>query len=114
MFNRFNENFPDLDLTSTYSQVSSSDPFLLNLRNQVISLLGKILSQEELSGLLPRGDYRELAELTLFYLGGLDQADLKIHRPGAIHKARWMARIIHAQKIIILQDTILGTMNPRK
>ena len=112
MFNRFRENFPDLDLTLTYSQVSSSDPFLLNLRNEVISLLRKILSQEELSGLLPRGDYRELAELTLFYLGGLDQANLKIYRPGAIHKARWMARIIHAQKIIILKENILDTMNP--
>ena len=114
VFNRFRENFPDLDLTSIYSQVSSPDPFLLNLRNQVKSLLRRILSQEELSGLLPRGDYTELAELTLFYLGGLDQADLKIHRPGAIHRARWMARIIHAQKIVILKKTILDTMNPRK
>ena len=114
MFKRFCKHFPDLDLTSTYSQVSSSDPFLLNLRNQVISLLSKILSKEELSGLLPCGDYRELAELTLFYLGGLDQANLKIHRPRAIHKARWMARIIHAQKIIILRETILDTMNLRE
>ena len=66
VFNRFRENFPDLDLTSTNSQVTSFDPFLLNLRNLVISLLGKILSQEELSGYLPHGDYRDLLEFTLF------------------------------------------------
>ena len=114
VFNRFRENFPYLDLSSTYSHVLSSDPLLLSLRNEGISLLSKILSQEELSGLLPRGDYRELAELALFYLGGSNQDDLKIHRPGATHKARWMARIIHALKILILKETILDTMNPKE
>ena len=45
-----------------------------------------------------RGDYKELVDLTLLYLGYETDKFSHFARPGAIHKARWMAKICTASR----------------
>jgi len=47
----------------------------------------------------PRDDYRELLELTIIYLGGRPSRGMHFMQLGALHRARWMARVIYAIKI---------------
>ena len=51
-----------------------------------------------------RDDYRELLELTLIFLGGVPTRGVRFRKPGAIHRARFMARLIYALKIFIFRD----------
>ena len=51
-----------------------------------------------------RCDYKELVELTLLYLSG--DRNYTFSRPGALHKARWMAKILYSIKMVLLSDKI--------
>jgi len=44
----------------------------------------------------PRDDYRELLELILILYGSCPPRGIPFMRPGALHRARWMARVIYA------------------
>ena len=44
-------------------------------------------------------NYHELLQLSLVFLGAESEVDVHIHAPGAIHKARWMAKLIYSLKI---------------
>lgn len=57
--------------------------------------------REHLTKVQPRADYNELLELTVIYLGETPPGGIKFHRPGALHRARWMARVIYAIKICL-------------
>lgn len=48
-----------------------------------------------------RKDYIELLELSLFFLGEteIDGKEIQIRTPGAVHRARFMARVIYSLKI---------------
>jgi len=37
--------------------------------------------------------YRELLELTIFFLGGITPRGLSFKIPGAIHQARWVEKL---------------------
>ena len=47
----------------------------------------------------PRDDYREFLELAVIFLGGTPPRGIHFHAPGAVHRARWMARIIYCYKM---------------
>ena len=49
----------------------------------------------------PRDDYRELLELIVIFLGGIPHGrqDVSFRKPGALHRARWMARAIYGLKM---------------
>lgn len=53
-----------------------------------------------------RDDYRELIELCVVFLDGDPEKKIKIKPPGALHKARWMARAIYSLKICLLQSQV--------
>lgn len=67
-----------------------------NVKDFVVSQLG--LAQQ-------RNDYRELLELTLLFLGGVPSRGVFFMKPGAMHRARFMARLIYALKIVMFRDT---------
>ena len=50
-----------------------------------------------------RGDYKELCELIVVYLGGHVES-FKFKRPGASHHARFMAKAIYSTKMALLVD----------
>ena len=58
------------------------------------------------SHLIPRGDYRELLELSILVLGGTIKRKrgyiFQIQRPGADHHARWMSKAIYTLKVTLL------------
>ena len=51
---------------------------------------------------LPRGDYKELIQITLIILG-VPIPDYKLHILGGLHNARWMCKIIYAFKYYLLR-----------
>ena len=53
----------------------------------------------------PRDDYKELIELSLTYLGR-PPANFKLRKPGAVHTARWMGKLIYSIKIVLLMNQI--------
>ena len=71
--------------------------------------------QEEITTLLRdslnhpflRGDYKELTELCLLSLTkGMEPVNFTMIYPGALHKAKWMAKLIYSIKIVLLSNQI--------
>lgn len=52
----------------------------------------------------PRDDYRELLELSIIFLGGTPGRGIRFRYPGAIHRARWMARAIYSIKMWLFRN----------
>ena len=52
-----------------------------------------------------RDDYKEFADLCGLYLGNADDA-YTFQRPGALHKARWMSKLIYSIKIALFEHHI--------
>lgn len=51
-----------------------------------------------------REDYQELLELALIFIGGVPARGAVFRKPGAIHRARFMARLIYSLKMYIFRD----------
>ena len=49
-----------------------------------------------------KGDYWELVELSLLYLGDTNVSFKSFKKPGALHKARWMSKVFYSIKIVLL------------
>ena len=54
-----------------------------------------------------RGDYKELVQLAQIYHRDTAPVEkvTKLIRPGACHRARWMAKIIYACEVVFLSDS---------
>ncbi|KAK3929815.1 50S ribosomal protein L7Ae [Frankliniella fusca] len=63
-----------------------------------------IFCKSQLQEFNARDDYRELLELSIIYLGGVPDRGISFLKPGAIHKARWMARAIYSLKIFLFRE----------
>ncbi len=70
-------------------------------REDIIGLLNDALNNE-----FTRGDYKELTELSLLYLSGKCSENYQFNQPGALHKARWMAKLIYSIKILLFSEKI--------
>lgn len=58
-----------------------------NIREDILNF---VRSQLEIKKF--RDDYNEFSELVLIFIGGnFEKKKIKIHPPGAMHQARWMA-----------------------
>jgi len=75
--------------------------------NYIVDLCRSLLNSKFI-----RCDYKELAELTVLYLtGDLQDGDFKFKRPGALHKARWMSKLLYSIKMVILSEEISKQSN---
>ena len=70
--------------------------------------------KSQLTEFHPREDYRELLELTIVYLGGSLEKSISFRRPGALHRARWMAKVIYAIKILLFRESFKMTKKEEK
>lgn len=96
LFNRFRnvwqgieqKNFQGIELEESVEEFKSSTvDFLLSVDKSLVI----------------RNDYKEVIELTLAVLGNpLEKMHWKA--PGAIHQARWMAKLIYAFKIFLFRE----------
>ena len=54
-----------------------------------------------------RGDYKELIELSLLVLTeGSEPENFSMKHPGALHKARWMGKLLYGIKMVLLSKQI--------
>ena len=100
LFKRFKNNWEQLDrsIPRAFELDEMSGP----LREQHEELLLEFQCLLETQH--PRDDYRELLELSIIILGGQPKRGIRIARPGALHRARWMAKIIYAVKVFLFRD----------
>src|SRR6218665_3403561 len=101
LFHRFGECWSSIDRSSYESglKVQSIALVLDPIRDELIQFI-----QQQLVQFQPRDDYRELLQLSLVFLGSVSEAHVHIRTPGAIHRARWMAKLIYSLKIFIFRS----------
>ena len=82
----------------------------------VASARGDILlfAQINLEAKQPRDDYREFLELSIIFLGGSPARGVCFQVPGAMHRARWMAKVIYAIKIWLFRDQFKMTVSEKR
>jgi hypothetical protein len=100
LFKRFQEYWPNIDRSQF--QTAMDDPVcveaiskLENLKDDVVTFAKEILQSSQLT----RDDYRELLELTILFLGDTPSRGVRFMTPGAMHRARWMAKLLYSVKI---------------
>jgi hypothetical protein len=94
-------NLKDLDRFDCSSLSETNKKLLDEFRDKTISVLKSTTKYS-------RDDYKEFKNLTLSYLNDVDQLinEPSLLRPGAMHKARWMANNIYTIKILLLSKQI--------
>ena len=76
------------------------------MKNTAIRFYQDILANKNRNGVLPRDDYKELAETSLILLGQKPPGGVSYKKPGASHKARFMANGIYANKMFLFQKDL--------
>ena len=78
-----------------------------DLLNALAAMLDDIMTflTDQLQMSHQREDYRKLLELALIFTGGIPAHGLMFRKSGAIHRARFMARLIYALKKHIFRDS---------
>ena len=105
-FNRFKEYWPNIkDKTKFDSSFSDSNIWEF-IHPQKAKKTKFILEQLKISH--SRGDYTELLELALLFIGKPDDIKIKVKAPGvkapgAVHRARFMGKIIYCLKIYLFR-----------
>ena len=100
-FKRFRENWSKLNHHEPKKQV-------VPIITASESLKTFISDQLKIATKLPRDDYRELLNLASLMIG-LD-IQFTIRKPGALHRARWMAKAIYSLKMELLFNGNEATM----
>lgn len=110
VFSRFKKHFHEVphgsDEILSYLDSSSvaSDAQALSLvtewQEKTVGLAEAVVEHQ-------REDYKEFTELCLLYLDNVDKSrSVKFRQPGAVHKARWMGKILYAIKVVLLEKQI--------
>ena len=101
LFQHFKEFWPQINQKSF--STAADDESMANMiapwKDDVIQFAEKQLEQHQ-----PRDDYRELLELSIVFLGGTPPRGIRFQYPGAVHRARWMARAIYAIKMWLFHN----------
>ena len=100
LFKRFASHWSSVDQAKpkTFDSEDAESEHLTGLRDDIIAQCNTLLEKQH-----PRDDYRELLELTVIVLGGVPKGGIRFRRPGAFHRARWMAKLIYALKIFLFR-----------
>lgn len=106
IFSRFRKNF-ELLPHATDQPLRKLDPSSFS---EAATTLVETWRDETLQCLQPqrnlkRDDYLEFVELCCLFLGN-DHQTAKFKKPGALHKARWMSKLLYTIKICLLADQI--------
>ncbi len=111
LFTRFRKQFNPLNIAYERNSLKRLD--LSNYSDTGRLLLSQFscdvlqLCRSELE--LRRDDYKEFVELcTIFLDTTVTDVQVSFKRPGALHKARWMAKLLYSIKICLLEEQIQG------
>jgi hypothetical protein len=97
------------DIYNRLSESKTSDFSYLDFGNDTTALAQEIstmLSSKDCY----RGDYKELITLALIFLAKEEVDSFRLQCPGAIHRARWMSKLLYSMKIVLLSDKILAEL----
>jgi hypothetical protein len=108
VFNRFKKHFDRVPHGSDET-LSSFDPGPFSNDAQTVYQITQwketAVAAAKSSAEHQREDYKEFSELCLLYLD-LDNKQFHFRRPGAVHKARWMSKILYSIKMVLLEEQI--------
>lgn len=71
-------------------------------------------AQVHLQAEQPRDDYREFLELSVVFLGDVPTRGIRFQAPGAMHRARWMSKVIYTIKIWLFRSQFKMTASEEK
>jgi hypothetical protein len=111
IFKRFKANWLKLD-KQTYQTAADCPVTVLitdNIKEDIIRFAMKQLDECQ-----PRDDYKELLELSIIFLGGTPKSGVNFKKPGAHHRARWMAKVIYSMKIWMFKSQFKLTKSEEK
>ena len=114
IFERFQTFWPNID-QQTFKPLDDERlnlPFLTQSRQEVVSFLQCYLLSDH--AYIPRDDYKELIDLCLLILGASRDTAYHFRLPGAVHQARWMAKVIYCFKIMLFREQFKLTAKERK
>lgn len=106
MFQRFSDEWMNLD------KLEYEDGMLDDMVAEKMSpMKDEILNfiRQQLHDIQPRDDYRELLILSMMFLGAKPEEGIVIRKPGAYHRARWMAKLIYCLKIFLFRSQFILT-----
>lgn len=109
IFKRFKSHWSKMALVDYKTGLCDSDvaSALQNVADEIIHFC-----IQQLEVVQPRDDYRELLELTIIFLGGVPPRGVRFAKPGAMHRARFMARLIYGLKIFAFREVF--KLTPRE
>ena len=81
-------------------EILNLKPWMKHYRAKVVPFLKSLLQSKQ-----PRDDYREVIELVLLILGSPVE-NFTFKKPGAYHKARWMAPLIYGCKMFLFRKQL--------
>jgi len=104
LFKKFQSWFSQLQASANGHTISATQ---LKLKVEVVQALRHHLE----SGFV-RDDYKEFLELCLVYATGTvgEVKSFTFKYPGALHNARWMAKVIYSLKMVLLKKNILSEL----
>jgi len=101
MFGHFRDYWPRID-QSSFSTAMEDESMAVMIAPWKDDIIKFCISQ--LEKVQPRDDYRQLLELSIVFLGGNPPRGITFQYPGAIHRARWMARAIYSLKMWLFRN----------
>lgn len=111
LFKRFQSRWEFIDQEGY--EDSSTDEFaakhVSDIREDMVQWL-----EASLTKIQPRDDYRELLELAMIFLGSSPPRGIRFAAPGAMHHARWMAKVIYTFKIWMFRSQFKLTAREQK
>ena len=111
IFKRFKSHWHQMSMAKYNSGINDAD-----VARALVNMTGNIIEfcSQQLEEVQPRDDYRELLELTVIFLRGIPTRGVHFAKPGAMHRARFMARLIYALKIFVFRDVFSLTARELK
>jgi len=99
LYKRFRKHWKDID-QKNFKPASTHDLALVaSAREDIINFARVHLEVKQ-----PRDDYREFLELSVIFLGVIPECGVRFQVAGAMHHARWIAKVIYAIKIWLFRD----------
>ena len=121
LFTRFRSNWGLVPHSSSLKVPFSPSDHPPEAQELLAAMKSEFIARAKETVVFVREDYHEFIQLALVYLGfdeGDDREIISFRRPGALHKARWMAKIIYSLKIVLCEKKIgelqAGTMTTRQ
>ena len=101
LFKRFRDKWRFIDHTSFKPASTNSfvEAMVASSRVDILEFAKSYMEVQQ-----PRDDYREFLELSYIFLGGVPVRGVRFQVLGAMHRARWMAKVIYAIKVWLFRS----------